>query len=583
MDTLPSGTSIDANLARLQLRLGQRAPVIALPGRILITEGVLFEYLPPSLPTANVRECFLCNDVLLIVASAGRSELSLSQIRLGLGCSIEDLDWRAGSKDGKGPPEDAFVINGADQRPVTLVTPDREYKALWLKHLRTALTKALPESVQLEPGWIHRFIKGTFWHAAIAGDFAIVNGLIALRDSGADCVDVNEVDADGMPPLHYAVASRNVLIARALLHASANIEAINPEYETPLHVASRLGDAPMVQLLCENGAQTDARDLTEQTALHVALTATALETGSGDDVVRILLEHGADANAADGSGLQPLHLVALNSLPHLVGVLVRHGASVSATFELACTSDAPADTYSVLHLACAPPIESHLILRGPTSWPRPIIVDLVSNLLAHGAPPNGRSGMRKLTPLHLVLMALRKARVSSAADATARAAGATSGSDDAALLLASLQFAASRLVASGARLDVSDAGGVTCGHLADTCGISGALDASFRVFVGRVAPAAPVSVVQRLEFALLSEPVAKLSRSLDRAFKLRTPGNANKRLGVAVDESSWATMADSPCCSGCGSAFTILKRRHHVSLYSTHCATSRAGLAWYLQ
>lgn len=329
LQPLESAPALDAALLKLQARLGPRLPAVALPRRAVITEGVLFEDVPGSKPTANVREVFLCSDALLIVAAAGRAELSLVQIPLGVGFSVEDLDWRRGQPPTgtPPPPEDSFVVRPspdapASLRPVTLVAPDHMYKALWFRHMQSALGDALPESSRLEVGWIHRIITGTLWHAALTGSVEVVEGLLALRDAGAEFIDVNAEDADGVPPLLYAVASGSVAVARALVHASARIDAVNAEYETPLHVVARLGDAAMAEVLCANGAQSDARDLVEQTPLHVAIgaAAAAAEPGSGaGDVAGVLLMHGADPAAVDGSGLQPIHLAALHGLVQLIG------------------------------------------------------------------------------------------------------------------------------------------------------------------------------------------------------------------------------------------------------------------------
>jgi ankyrin repeat protein len=60
--------------------------------------------------------------------------------------------------------------------------------------------------------------------------------------------------------------------------------------------------AEIVRLLIEQGADVKARDESQSTPLHLASSSGIL--GS----VRLLLEHGADVAARDGCGRTPLHL-----------------------------------------------------------------------------------------------------------------------------------------------------------------------------------------------------------------------------------------------------------------------------------
>ena len=48
------------------------------------------------------------------------------------------------------------------------------------------------------------------------------------------------------------------------------------------------------------------------------------------EVARILLAHGADANAKNMNGLTPVHLASQNGLTQLMRVLVEHGADSGA-------------------------------------------------------------------------------------------------------------------------------------------------------------------------------------------------------------------------------------------------------------
>ena len=69
---------------------------------------------------------------------------------------------------------------------------------------------------------------------------------------------------------------------------------------TPLHHAARAGDAAMVRLLLENGADLEARDPGGTTALHYAAY------WGHPEVAQVLLAAGADPNALDRAGYTPL-------------------------------------------------------------------------------------------------------------------------------------------------------------------------------------------------------------------------------------------------------------------------------------
>ena len=74
------------------------------------------------------------------------------------------------------------------------------------------------------------------------------------------------------------------------------------EFDTPLLRAARYGHLPVVQYLCEQGADKEAKDRCGHTPLHLAAAKGHLP------VVQYLCEQGADKEARSEGGYTPLEL-----------------------------------------------------------------------------------------------------------------------------------------------------------------------------------------------------------------------------------------------------------------------------------
>src|SRR4029077_5627090 len=89
-----------------------------------------------------------------------------------------------------------------------------------------------------------------------------------------------------------------------LLKAGADPNIAQSTGETPLMTCARTGSVAAVKLLLEHGANADAREAERgQTALMWAATGKS-------KVVKTLLDHRADANARTETGFTPLMFAA---------------------------------------------------------------------------------------------------------------------------------------------------------------------------------------------------------------------------------------------------------------------------------
>ena len=116
-----------------------------------------------------------------------------------------------------------------------------------------------------------------------------------LIECGAD---VHSKDQFGQIALHYAVDNGDVAITQLLLEKGSNVHASTIHGETPLLTAAAIGDrqyrsdkvepdmssrsllnrATIIQMLLKNGADINARDIHQSTALHLLVMVGASST-----------------------------------------------------------------------------------------------------------------------------------------------------------------------------------------------------------------------------------------------------------------------------------------------------------------
>ena len=159
------------------------------------------------------------------------------------------------------------------------------------------------------------------------------------------------MDGTGWTDLDYAAALDWLAMARALLAAGAPVdprlrtdgERLDPRLlstlnscgqdqfkrllrtgATPLHIAAAADAGGVVALLLDGGAEPDAADATTATPLHYAAA------GHSDSAAAVLAARGADVGAATRKGVTPLHASARRDAVSVVRVLLDHGADVGA-------------------------------------------------------------------------------------------------------------------------------------------------------------------------------------------------------------------------------------------------------------
>jgi ankyrin repeat protein len=165
--------------------------------------------------------------------------------------------------------------------------------------------------------------SSTVVDAAMAGNREAVRTLL---QNGAD---VNTALADGMTALHYAAIKNDADLARMLLFAGANPKATTRlGGYTPLLMASRGGNAAVMEVLLSAGPGTDAANGTTVNGT----TALMLASASGKvDSVKLLLEKGADVNAKERARNETaLMFAAASGRADVIRLLTAKGADTKA-------------------------------------------------------------------------------------------------------------------------------------------------------------------------------------------------------------------------------------------------------------
>ena len=141
-----------------------------------------------------------------------------------------------------------------------------------------------------------------------------------LLENGAN---YNLTSKDGSMPLTLAMQEGNEEIVEMLLEkgAKANLKLLDPAGYDFLTVLADRGHVKMVELAIKMGADVNEQNVpTKRTALMIAILS------GEEEVVKVLLENGADPNIVDKNLYSPLMVAALNGNYEQVKLLLEHGA-----------------------------------------------------------------------------------------------------------------------------------------------------------------------------------------------------------------------------------------------------------------
>lgn len=123
----------------------------------------------------------------------------------------------------------------------------------------------------------------------------------------------------GERPMTVAASHGNAPVVRLLIQRGANVDLMNATWHTPLMLASAGGRSAIARLLLDAGADVNRMNRNQETALTYAVVWGQLRT------VKLLLAYGADVEERRG-GWSPLMYAANSEHPRIVEVLFEYGA-----------------------------------------------------------------------------------------------------------------------------------------------------------------------------------------------------------------------------------------------------------------
>ncbi len=204
-----------------------------------------------------------------------------------------------------------------------------------------------------------------------------------LLQHGADpnCSHKNQGGSGMITPLYWA-AITSELSVRLLLEYSADPKTLNVQI---LHFVASNGTAEIMRLLLDGGAEPNVADKEGYTPLHWAAA------GGHVDVANTLLTHGANADAIDGQRASPLYWAVRNNHTDVAETLLRNGASshslgieASSPPKRVRTGGMSARAASYAESSRQPPIEETPLHTAVAQGN----IRMVTLLLKHRADPN---------------------------------------------------------------------------------------------------------------------------------------------------------------------------------------------------
>lgn len=260
--------------------------------------------------------CAMCDQLLRYKPKRGKSKVSSTYMLAILFCGVIItlsasvyiiLNWQC-----LADIFDAQNIAHQDATIQTVNDPTENEQSTSVK----ARTKQEKSECHVATEHISRYFRETHFREERFPEYAFVGSIssITLRKNAGDFGDVTVMDDKGGQAIHYAAAGNNRELVPQL---------INPKNDFFQYRAGLFSP--------EWGKiSVDAADTSGVTPLHLAVA------GNSIALAEELLRHGANPNFGDKDGVTPLRLAEQAKLPEMIKLLKLHGAVVKPQPAILC-------------------------------------------------------------------------------------------------------------------------------------------------------------------------------------------------------------------------------------------------------
>ncbi|XP_065650594.1 uncharacterized protein LOC101237623 isoform X2 [Hydra vulgaris] len=159
--------------------------------------------------------------------------------------------------------------------------------------------------------------------AAIEGSIDQVKLLI--KEYSYNIEDIDCINLQGCTPLHLASRFNRLKVVEYLLENGSQInKTTEVENNTPLLLATKYNMTDTAKYLCEHGADVKIKNIHGSTALHLAASK------GNEEICNALIQNGSDINAIDSRNCTPLHMAIHGGSKTITKLLIENGADVYA-------------------------------------------------------------------------------------------------------------------------------------------------------------------------------------------------------------------------------------------------------------
>lgn len=149
--------------------------------------------------------------------------------------------------------------------------------------------------------------------------------VLELLKQGEHVILINQPNSQGVYPLHLAAKVGNLQIAEILIQNNAKVGCLDQYGLTPLHYAARTGNKDVLIYLLKQKTQVDCQEKGFWTPLHYATYY------KHTDCVKILCEYKASVDETNVESKTALHLACEAGFKEIIEILMSFGASVNTT------------------------------------------------------------------------------------------------------------------------------------------------------------------------------------------------------------------------------------------------------------